>query len=34
MGCQSDPNHGLLIGAIIHLLGLVKANAEGAEELG
>jgi hypothetical protein len=20
MGCQSDPNHGLLMGAIVHLL--------------
>jgi hypothetical protein len=34
MGCQSDLNHGLLIGAIFHLLGLMKANAEEAEEFG
>jgi hypothetical protein len=34
MGCQSDPNHGLLMGAIIHLLGLMKTNAEEAEEFG
>ncbi len=34
MGCQSNPNHGLLIGAIVHLLGLIKADAEEAEEEG
>jgi hypothetical protein len=34
MSCQSDPNHGLLMGAIVHLLGLMKANAEEEEELG
>jgi hypothetical protein len=34
MGCQSDPNHGLLMGAIVHLLGLMKADAEEAEEFG
>jgi hypothetical protein len=32
MGCQSDPNHGLLIGAIIYLLSLVRTDAEEAEE--
>jgi hypothetical protein len=34
MGCQSDPNHGLLMRAIVHLLGLMKADAEEAEEFG
>ncbi len=34
MGCQSDPNHGLLIGAIIYLLSLVRTDAEEAEEAG
>jgi hypothetical protein len=32
MGCQSDPNHGLLMGAIVHLLDLIKIDAEEAEE--
>jgi hypothetical protein len=32
MGCQSDPNHGLLMGAIVHMLGLIKVDAEEAEE--
>ena len=31
---QSDPNHGLLMGVIVHLLGLMKADAEEAEEFG
>ncbi len=34
MGCQSDPNHGLLMGAVVHILALVKADAEEAEEAG
>jgi hypothetical protein len=34
MGCQSDPNHGLLMGAIVHLLNLIKIVAEEAEEAG
>jgi hypothetical protein len=34
MGCQSDPNHGLLMGAIVYLLGLMRADAEEAEEGG
>jgi hypothetical protein len=34
MGCQSDPNHGLLMGAIVHLLDQMKADAEKAEEFG
>jgi hypothetical protein len=34
MGCQSNPNHGLLMGAIVHLLKLIRINAEEAEEAG
>ena len=34
MGCQSDPNHGLLIGAIVHLLNLIRIDAEEAEGAG
>ena len=34
MGCQSDPSHGLLIGAIVYLLSLVRTDAEEAEEAG
>jgi hypothetical protein len=34
MGCQSDPNHGLLIGAIVHLLALMSSDAEEAKEAG
>ncbi len=32
MGSQSDRNHGLLMGAIVHILGLIKADAKEAEE--
>jgi hypothetical protein len=32
MGCQSDPNHGLLMEAIVHLLILIKEDAEEEEE--
>jgi hypothetical protein len=32
MGCQSDPNHGLLMGAIVHLLDLIRIDADEAEE--
>jgi len=32
MGCQSDPNHGLLMGAIVHLLALMRSDAEEAKE--
>jgi hypothetical protein len=34
MGCQSDPNRHLLMGAILHLLALMRADAEKAEEAG
>jgi hypothetical protein len=34
MGCQSDPDHGLIIGAIVHVLALIKADAEEAENEG
>ncbi len=34
MGCQSDPNHGLLMGAIVHLLDLIRIDAEEAEVAG
>ena len=34
MGCQSQPNHGLLIGAIVHLLELINEDAKEAERLG
>jgi len=27
MGSQSKPDHGLLIGAIVHLLGLIEEDA-------
>ncbi len=30
MGCQSQPNHGLLIGAIIRLLDLIDEDAKEA----
>jgi len=33
MGCQSQPNHGLLIGAIIRLLDLIKLDAEDATRM-
>ena len=34
MGCQSQPNHGLLIGAIVHLLDFIKEDAQELEEQG
>ena len=34
MGCQSQPNHGLLIGTIVHLLELINKDAKEAERLG
>jgi hypothetical protein len=34
MGCQLDPNHGLLMGAVVHLLGLIRVDAEEAELAG
>ena len=34
MGCQSQPNHELLIGAIVHLLDFIKENAQELEEQG
>jgi hypothetical protein len=34
MGCQSQPNHGLLIGAIVYLLDLMAEDAREAERLG
>jgi hypothetical protein len=34
MGCQSQPNHGLLIGAIVHLLALMAEDARKVERLG
>ena len=34
MGCQSQPNHGLLIGAIVYLLDLMAEDARGAKRLG
>jgi hypothetical protein len=34
MGCQSQPNHGLLMGAIVHLLELVAEDTMEAERLG
>ena len=34
MGFQSRPNHGLLMGAITHLLGLIELDASEAEALG
>jgi hypothetical protein len=32
MGSQAQPNHGLLVGAIVHLLNLIKMDAREAEE--
>ena len=34
MGCHSEPNHGLLIGAIVHLLAILSTDAQEAEEAG
>ncbi len=34
MGCQSQPNHGLLVGAILHLLALINEDAKEAKHLG
>jgi len=34
MGCQSEPNHGLLIGAIVLLLEILSVDAQEAEESG
>jgi hypothetical protein len=34
MGSQSQPNHGLLIGAIVHLLKLIEMDAQEADEAG
>ena len=34
MGCQSDPNHGLLVGVIVHMLKLIKSNVAEAKEEG
>jgi hypothetical protein len=34
MGCQSQPNHGLLMGAMVHLLDLIAEDAREAERLG
>jgi hypothetical protein len=34
MGCQSQPNYGLLMGAIIYLLELIAEDAKEAEHLG
>jgi hypothetical protein len=34
MGCQSQPNHGLLMGAIVHLLDLIAEDAREVERLG
>jgi hypothetical protein len=34
MGCQSEPNHGLLIGAIVHLLAILTVDAQEAGESG
>jgi hypothetical protein len=34
MGCQSQPNHGLLMGAIVYLLELMAEDAREAEQLG
>ena len=33
MGCQSQPNHGLLIGAIVYLLDLISEDAKEAERM-
>ena len=34
MGCQLQPNHGLLIGAIVHLLDFIKEYAQELQEQG
>ena len=34
MGCQLQPNHGLLIGTIAHLLPLMAEDAREADRLG
>jgi hypothetical protein len=34
MGSQAEPNHGLLIGAIVHMLSLIAEDAREAEEAG
>ncbi len=34
MGCQLQPNHALLIGAIVHLLRLIEVDAREAKEAG
>ena len=34
MGCQSQPNHGFLIGAIVHLLDYIKEDAQELEQQG
>ena len=34
MGCQSQPNHGLLMGAIVYLLELIAADTRDAELMG
>jgi hypothetical protein len=34
MGCQSQPIHGVLVGAIVHLLALIEEDAKEAERLG
>ncbi len=34
MGCQLQPNHGLLVGAIVHLLALIDKDAKEAKHLG
>ncbi len=34
MVCQSQPNHGFLIGAIVHLLDFIKEDAQELEEQG
>jgi hypothetical protein len=34
MGCQSQPNHGLLMGAIVYLLELMEEDSREAERLG
>ncbi len=34
MGCQSQPNHGLLMGEIVHLLDFMAEDAKEAERLG
>jgi hypothetical protein len=32
MGCQLDPSHGLVMGAIVYLLSRVRADAEEVDE--